>query len=135
MFAASCAQSRSLNLMPWQLPPYCASVADLSQPPGDVSGRRESAELKKRLIDANLSIFEPDPLHMISLSDDELQTLMTAARPLAPADRAEFLQTVAAELSRFEIIGPGTVGRVCASAQRRFFAAPSLRGASGKWNR
>jgi hypothetical protein len=62
VFAATCAQSRSLNLMPWQLPPFRASLADLDQPPGDISGRRESAELKKRLIDAGLSIFEPDPL-------------------------------------------------------------------------
>ena len=45
VFAASCAQNRSLNLMPWQLPPYCASLADLDQPPGDVSGRHESAAL------------------------------------------------------------------------------------------
>ena len=48
--------------MPWQNVPFRASPADLDQPPGDVSGRRESAELKKRLIDAGLSIFEPDPL-------------------------------------------------------------------------
>jgi hypothetical protein len=62
VFAATCAQSRSLNLMPWQNVPFRASLADLNQPPGDVSGRRESAELKKRLIACKLSIFEPDPI-------------------------------------------------------------------------
>ncbi|WP_168212848.1 MULTISPECIES: hypothetical protein [unclassified Bradyrhizobium] len=38
------------------------ALAALDQPPGGVSGRRESAELKKRLVDANLSILESDPL-------------------------------------------------------------------------
>jgi hypothetical protein len=66
MFAASCAQSRSLNLMPWQNVPFRASLADLSQPPGDVSGRRESAELLQRLLDANLSPFEPDPIRALA---------------------------------------------------------------------
>ena len=56
------AQSRSLNLMPWQFPPYCASLADLDQPPGDVSGRHESAALLQRLLRANLSPFEPNPI-------------------------------------------------------------------------
>ncbi|MDN3274752.1 hypothetical protein QWJ07_10885 [Frankia sp. RB7] len=71
VFAAFCAQSRSLNLMPWQLPPYCAGLRDLDQPPGDVSGRRESAELKQRLIDAGLSIFEPDPLAALARVEAE----------------------------------------------------------------
>lgn len=71
VFAAMCAQSRSLNLAPWQLPPYCAGLRDLDQPPGDASGRRESAELKKRLIDAGLSIFEPDPLQAIQRAEAE----------------------------------------------------------------
>jgi hypothetical protein len=62
VFAATCVQHRSLGLMPWQLPPFRANLADLSQPPGDASGRRESAELLQRLLRANLSPFEPDPL-------------------------------------------------------------------------
>jgi hypothetical protein len=62
VFAANCAQSRSLDLMPWQSPPFRASLRDLDKPYGDASGKRESAELLKRLHDANLSPFEPDPI-------------------------------------------------------------------------
>jgi hypothetical protein len=69
VFAASCAQSKSLGLMPWQLPPFRASLADLDQPPGDPSGRRESAELLQRLLRAGLSPFEPDPLRAIEQAE------------------------------------------------------------------
>lgn len=62
IFACSCAQSRSLDLLPWQLPPFRASLRDLDKPFGDASGRRESAELLQRLHDAGVSIFEPDPI-------------------------------------------------------------------------
>ena len=69
VFAASCAQSRSLSLAPWQNVPFRASLADLDQPPGDLSGRRESAELLQRLLRANLSPFEPDPLAAIAAAE------------------------------------------------------------------
>ena len=62
VFAATCVQSRRLDLPPWQSVPFRASLRDLSQPYGDASGRRECAELLKRLHDAGLSIFKPDPL-------------------------------------------------------------------------
>jgi hypothetical protein len=75
VFAATCAQSRSLNLAPWQLPPFRANLADLDQPLGDVSGRRESAELLQRLLRANLSPFEPEPLAAIAAAEQR-----TAAR-------------------------------------------------------
>ncbi|UPT93539.1 hypothetical protein J4G48_0029795 [Bradyrhizobium barranii subsp. apii] len=71
VFAASCAQTRSLNLMPWQLPPFRASLADLDRPPGDVSGRRESAELLRRLLDARLSPFEPYPIAALARVETE----------------------------------------------------------------
>jgi hypothetical protein len=66
VFAATCAQSRSLDLPPWQSPPFRASLRDLEKPYGDASGKRESAELLKRLRDANLSIFEPDPMRALA---------------------------------------------------------------------
>ena len=45
---------------------FRASLRDLEQPYGDASGKRESAELLKRLRDANLSIFEPDPMRALA---------------------------------------------------------------------
>ena len=71
---------------------------------------------------------------MLAFDDDQMEIIMSYARPLAPRDRSEFLQDVASELRRYETLGPGLVTRVCASAQRKFFAAPSMRnGIGGKW--
>jgi hypothetical protein len=61
-FASSCAQGRALDLMPWQSPPCHANLRALSEPFGDPRAARESAELLRRLLDAGLSWFEPDPL-------------------------------------------------------------------------
>ena len=72
---------------------------------------------------------------MISLDDDQMQILMTAAAPIATKDRAAFLADVAAELARHEVIGAGVIHRVTAAAQRRYLNAPDLRGAGGKWER
>ncbi len=54
-----------MDLSPWQ-PSFRSSLRDLDKPYGDPSGKRESAELLKRLRDAKLSIFEPDPLAAIA---------------------------------------------------------------------
>jgi hypothetical protein len=67
VFAATCVQ------MPWQSPPFRASLRDLDKPFGDPSGKRESAELLKRLLDANLSPFEPDPLAAIAKAEAKRQ--------------------------------------------------------------
>ena len=66
-------QMDSLGLMPWQSPPFRASLRDLDKPYGDPSGKRESAELLKRLLDANLSPFEPDPLAAIAEAEAKRQ--------------------------------------------------------------
>ena len=73
VFAATCVQMDSLDLMPWQSPPFRASLRDLDKPYGDPSGKRESAELLKRLLDANLSPFEPDPLAAIAEAEEKRQ--------------------------------------------------------------
>jgi hypothetical protein len=65
-FAAYSAQNRSLGLMPWQSPPCHARLSDLDKPFDDPRGERESAELLRRLLDAGLSRFEPDPLAAIA---------------------------------------------------------------------
>ena len=71
----------------------------------------------------------------IRLTDDELDAVLAAARPL-PVDRRDaFLQQVASSLQRCGPIGPGVVHRICAAAQREFFDAPDLSRAAGtsKW--
>jgi hypothetical protein len=69
VFACSCVQCRSLDLPPWQSPVFRASLRDLDKPYGDASGKRESAELLRRLLDNNLSPFEPDPLRALKEFD------------------------------------------------------------------
>jgi hypothetical protein len=53
----------------------------------------------------------------LRLSDDELDAVMAAARPLARDQRDAFLHAVAHALSGQEI-GPGTVARTCRELQR-----------------
>ena len=64
----------------------------------------------------------------LRLNDDELATVRRAAVPIAPAFRGAFLERVAGILAGCAEVGPGTVFRVCASAQREFLDAPSLDG-------
>jgi hypothetical protein len=63
------------------------------------------------------------PLH---LSDSELDAVMAAARPLNVNVRDAFLQAVAAALAGCSEVGPGTVYRIVAETQRRFFDPPDL---------
>ena len=64
---------------------------------------------------------------MFSLSDSELDVIMTLAQPIDPAMRDPFLRAVAIELARYqpEAIGPGLINRVGRELQRQFFT-PSL---------
>jgi len=68
----------------------------------------------------------------IRLSDFEIDAVLIAARPIAVERRDAFLQHVADELSRCEIVGPGTVHRVCLEAQREFFDPPDFSSAGGR---
>jgi hypothetical protein len=68
---------------------------------------------------------------LLSLSDDELAAVMAHAQPLAPSARAAFLIDVAAELKRYQEVGPGLVGRICRDAQRRHFDPPIMGRPSG----
>jgi hypothetical protein len=65
----------------------------------------------------------PTPPTPISLSDQQLQQIMTAAASLHVADRDAFLRGVAERLRR-QVIGDGTVSRAVRDAQREFFRAP-----------
>ena len=59
----------------------------------------------------------------IRLTDEQLSAVLAAARPLAPADRDSFLQAVA-EALRDRPVGDGTVYRIIAGVQHRFFDPP-----------
>jgi hypothetical protein len=51
---------------------------------------------------------------------------MQAARPIDPRERDQFLRGVAAELAKYEVLGPGVIGRVVAKIQRQHLAPPSV---------
>jgi hypothetical protein len=61
----------------------------------------------------------------ISLSDEQLTSLMAAAQPLAPADRDPFLRAIAARFYGHSQIGDGELGRAIRDLQRDYFKAPS----------
>lgn len=71
---------------------------------------------------------------MMSLSDAELQTVMSAAAPLQPHQRDQFLREVASELSRHLEIGPGIVSRTCSRLQRQHINAPQRRHGASKYD-
>jgi hypothetical protein len=62
----------------------------------------------------------------IRLTDDEMDALYAAARPIAPDRRDEFLQAVAAALTAEREVGPGIVYRTICRLQRDFFDPPDL---------
>jgi hypothetical protein len=67
----------------------------------------------------------------IRLSDDELDAIFAAARPLDPDLRDPFLRAVANALQGSKVIGPGVVARTCAALQPQFFEPPDFSRASG----
>jgi hypothetical protein len=69
----------------------------------------------------------------IRLTNDELDAVLNAARPLDVRVRDAFLQRVADELACCRELGPGDVFRACAKAQREFWDPPHLGYASGKY--
>jgi hypothetical protein len=72
----------------------------------------------------------PSPSHPLQLTDSQLDAIMHASAPLQPAVRSAFLVAVADAL-RDVPIGDGTVHRVCAELQRRYFDPPNLSYARG----
>jgi hypothetical protein len=66
-FASYSAQIASLGLQPWQDPPAVINLdAALRQPFGDARGAREAGEILRRLLDAGLSRYEPDPMRALA---------------------------------------------------------------------
>ena len=65
---------------------------------------------------------------VVALSDEQLEIIMTAARPLEPAHRSAFLVAVARELAAIprEQRGAGSVARIVRAVQRDHYDAPDL---------
>ena len=68
----------------------------------------------------------------ISLSDSEMSAVIDAAKPLQARQRSEFLREVIVELQKYEVIGPGIIGRVTAKLQR-LHLAPRTYHTGSKW--
>jgi len=71
------------------------------------------------------------PPSPIALTDDELNAVMAAARPIPVDRRDDFLQAVAELLRHCTELGPGSVNRAIREAQRAHFDPPQL--GSGHW--
>jgi hypothetical protein len=69
---------------------------------------------------------EATPSRPISLSDEQLQTVLDTAEPLPRTDRGRFLENVAARLRHEQQIGDGAVSRACREAFREVFRPPAL---------
>jgi hypothetical protein len=70
---------------------------------------------------------------LLSLTDEEMNSITALASALPPASRDGFLQMVAGKLSAYppEARGPGLVHRLAAEAQRDFLNVAV--GAGGKY--
>jgi hypothetical protein len=65
----------------------------------------------------------------LALTDEELDAVMNACRPLPVARREAFLQEIASALRRCNgEIGPGGLHRILVETQRRHFDPPNLDG-------
>jgi hypothetical protein len=56
----------------------------------------------------------------LNLSDDLLAAIERAAAPIRPTERPAFIQTVAAALQAYPVLGEGVVHRTVASLQSRY---------------
>ena len=72
MFAAYCCQTAALNLKPWQEPPMHAGD-DRPLDTSPLMGRLAAWELRRRLLAAGLSKFEPDPIRALEKASASAQ--------------------------------------------------------------
>ena len=70
---------------------------------------------------------------MATLSPDQADAVLRAARPLSPADHAPFLEEVSAALAELGDLGDGVVHRVCRDVQRRLLKPDPTRSARGSY--
>jgi hypothetical protein len=63
----------------------------------------------------------------LQLPDHDFDRLIQAAKPIAPPERDAFLKDIAAELGRYEVVGPGLLHRIISEVQRRYDIADQRR--------
>ena len=64
------------------------------------------------------------PNSMISLSDEQMNSVMRAAEPLQPRDRGAFLEALAQAPRRQSELGDGAIYRAIREVQRKHFDPP-----------
>jgi hypothetical protein len=64
------------------------------------------------------------------LTDDEVDAVLAAARPIANDRRDAFLQAVADALAGLSELGPGATYRVIRDVQKQFFDPPDSTGST-----
>ena len=64
------------------------------------------------------------PNSMISLSDEQMNSVMRAAEPLQPRDRGAFLEAPARALRRQSELGGGAIYRAIREVRRKHFDPP-----------
>ena len=69
----------------------------------------------------------------VRFSDQQLDTIMSAAKPIAVDRRDDFLQRVAQLLQEESELGDGVIARACRTAQKEFFDPPLC--ANGRWGK
>jgi hypothetical protein len=65
-------------------------------------------------------------MQLISVTDEELATLMHYAEPLLPIDRSAFLRDVADALRQHPHTGDGVIARVARETQHKYRRPPDL---------
>jgi hypothetical protein len=64
----------------------------------------------------------PAPL---AFTDEQIDAILRAAEPLAPGDRAGFLEEIAAKLNGGQVLGDGLVFRTIREVQLRYLTPPA----------
>jgi hypothetical protein len=60
----------------------------------------------------------------LALTDQQIDIVISMAKPIALPDRRHFLEAVAQALADLPELGDGAVARACCAAQRKYWRAP-----------
>jgi hypothetical protein len=71
---------------------------------------------------------------IIGLTDNQMGALLSAARPLPPDRRSEFLEHCARELAALPEVGDGVLHRTIALIQRQYWDPPQF-GRTAGWHK